>query len=374
MPGRIALGLGLAVLLAGACGPEPRPAVTAPPEPAAAVPWPDLEWTEADLPEAQGVLVGESIRAVAADASGFVAVGTREIRGVSQGVIWFSDDGRSWQVVGVPAPVEDVNVVAVAAGAGGFVAVGSTAVNAELAAVLFRSDDGRRWERLALQGAPGGFVHSVAGGPLGYVVSADDGGQGVTWVSSDGRSWTHVAAGAMADGTAGVFDPQAVADGWVGLRSNAVPSPAFLSSSDGVSWTATVIEPTEEALPLRLVAGSWGYLVQGIPSCALGSCPDPVIWWSGDGTKWTRIAAEGPLKGGDTVAAAGDHGFIGVAGDSAWSSTTGWSWASLPAPVDDIGAGSVGVTDVVVRGDVIVAVGGRNLPDGRSGGWIAVAE
>ena len=241
--------------------------------------------------------------------------------------------------------------------------------------MLFRSDDGRQWERLVLQGAPGGYVHSVAGGPLGYVVSADDGGQGVTWVSSDGRSWTRVAAAAMGDGTAGVFDPQAVGVGWVGLRSNAVPSPAFLSSSDGVGWTATVIKSTDETIPLRLVAGTWGYLVQGIRSCApLSSCPDPVSWWSGEGVNWTRIASDGPLKAGDVVVAAGEHGFIGVAGGSAWSSTTGWSWASLPAPSDDIAAGSVGVTDVVARGDVIVAVGGRNLPDGRSAGWIAVAE
>jgi hypothetical protein len=164
------------------------------------------------------------------------------------------------------------------------------------------------------------------------------------------------------------FDPQPVGQGWVALRSN-VLAPALLRSTDGIGWMATSIESTTETLAFRLVAGSFGYLVTGNPSCSPSSC-GPITWWSGDGATWTRIPSEAALEGEGLLAAAGEHGFVVIDGDRAWASTTGWSWAPLPAPAD----GRVGVTGVVARGDEIVAVGGRVLPDGRSQGWIAVAQ
>ncbi len=371
---RILTAVGLvAVLSVGACEPAPPVPVTQPPEPADVVTWPDIVWAEADMPGPPLRFVSEHIAAVTADASGFVAVGFREGGGRRDGTVWFSAAGRSWAIVGVPAAFEGVDLMDVAAGVGGFVALGASLQEAGVAMVVYRSEDGERWERLAVPGAAGSYPSSVAGGPGGYVVSgnAADGGS-ATWFSPDGKAWERVARDALGDGGPGVVEAQAVGDGWAALGWNG-EAPAFLRSTDGVSWTGTLIEPTE-AFAYRLIAGRSGYLVQGGQgSCGpLSSCPaETVTWWSGDGEAWTRLPADAALQGGGSVLAeAGDRGFVGLDGASAWSSATGWSWTPLPEPGD----GSSVVTAAVVRDDVIVAVGEMYLEDGTSVGRIIVAE
>lgn len=371
----------MAVVLAAAtafaaCEPTPPPAVTQPPEPADVVPWPDtLTWTEADIAAPPAVpLVTEHMAAVAADASGFVSVGFRERGPQRDGAVWFSIDGRSWEVVGLPAAFEGVDLVDVTAGIGGFVAIGALLQEAGVTTVVYRSEDGRRWERTAIPGAANTYANSVAGGPGGYVLagSASDGGP-ATWVSPDGRTWEQVARQAMGDGAPSVIDPQPDRDGWIALGTNA-SGPVVLRSSDGIAWTATPIEATPEAYATRLVAGRWGYLVRGgQASCGpLSSCPsETVTWWSGDGAAWTRLRPEGALESDVPILVeAGDHGLLALDGANGWSSATGWSWSPLPEPGD----GSAGVNAVVVVGDVIVAVGDRYLEDGTSRGRIIVAE
>jgi hypothetical protein len=364
-----------AVLTAGGCGPEPPADVTPPPEPAELVPWPDtLAWAEAQLAAHPQRVVTEHLAAVAADDSGFVAVGFHETGPQRDGVIWHSPDGRSWAVVGVPAAMAGVDLVDVAAGVGGFVALGTSLEEAITTTVIYRSDDGERWERLAIPGAGDSYAGSVAGGPGGYVVTgnAGDGGS-ATWVSSDGRTWDRVAREAMAAGGGGVIDPQAVGDGWVALGSNVQP-PVLLRSSDGIAWSATSIESESESYGSALVIGRWGYIVQGgLGACGpLAFCPeDTVAWWSGDGGRWTRMPLEaGIANGGAILVEADDHGVIQLDGANARSSATGWSWTPLPEPGD----GTAVVNAAVVRGDVIVAVGEVYDAAGGSTGRIIVAE
>lgn len=369
----MAVGL-VAALLSAACEPAPPPAVTPPPAPGDVVPWPDdLVWAQADLPPAPRFAT-EHIAAVAADGSGFVAVGFREVAGQRDGVVWFSSDGRSWEIVGVPAAFAGVDMVDVAAGVGGFVAIGSSLGEAGVVTVVYRSDDGRIWERLAVPGAANTYASSVAGGPSGYVAAGNSGdGGSAVWISRDGRTWERVARDALGAGGSGVIDPRADGAGWVALGSN-VQAPVLLRSTDGIAWTATSIEPTTEAYAHHLVVGRWGHLVQGgRGSCGpLATCPaETVTWWSGDGGTWGRVPADGALATDVTVLVeAGDHGVIGLDGASAWSSATGWDWAPLPEPGD----GSAGVNAAVVRGDVIVAVGDEYLEDGSSVGRIVIAE
>jgi hypothetical protein len=371
---RILIVSGLAAVMAvGACGSEPPAPVTPPPEPAEVVPWPDVVWAEADLPEPPDDEVTEHMAAVAADASGFVAVGFQEAGGRRDGVVWSSTDARSWKVVGVRAAFAAVDLVDVATGVGGFVVLGTTEGGSPTT-VAYQSEDGERWERTALPEAANTYASSVAGGPGGYVVSGNsaDGGP-ATWVSRDGRTWERVARAAMGDGAWGVIDPQAAPDGWIALGSNVQP-PALLRSTDGIGWTATSIQATTDAFAYRLVAGRWGYIAQGGQgSCGpLASCGSTAVsWWSADGDAWTRLEPQGALEsGGSVLIDAGDHGFVGLDGASAWSSATGWTWTPLPEPGD----GSAIVNAAVVRGDVIVAVGEVYTEDGRNVGRILVAE
>jgi hypothetical protein len=126
----------------------------------------------------------------------------------------------------------------------------------------------------------------------------------------------------------------------------------------------------------RIVPGRWGFVVQGLSAGGCTHDPDcggqAVGWWSKDGTTWGRLPTDGsPISnGGSIVIPAGDHGFVAIDGASAWSSLDGWSWRPLPEPGD----GSMAVSDAVVSGDVIVAVGATFGEDGISRGAIVVAR
>ncbi len=364
-----------AIAIAAAACASPPPPATPPPEPADARAWPELVWANADVPAIQAP-VTEHLAAVAASDRGFVAIGFREVVGRRDGVIVFSPDGRTWERVGAEAAMHEVDLVDVAAGPDGFVAVGTASAEGQPpATVMFRAADGRSWERIVPPGAIGTYVYSLGGGTPGYLAAGNtEGGGPASWISADGASWERVPTDALGAGTGGIVDPRSEGEGWIALGSIG-DAPAFLRSADGIRWTATPIGPTDDTYTDRLVAGRWGYIVQGgHGSCGLfSSCPaETVTWWSGDGASWTRLPAEDALRGGGVaLAEAGDRGVIGVNGLSAWSSTTGWTWTPLAGPD---AAGDAGFNAVVVRGDGIVAVGEQYIQDGRSVARIVYAE
>ncbi len=363
----------ISVIVIASCGPAADPAVTAPPEPVDAVPWPELVWATADVPVAQEP-VTERLAAVAANERGFVAVGVQEIVGRRDGVIVFSPDGKSWERAGAAAVLSEVDLMDVVSGPGGFVAVGSTLVEgAPPVTVMLRSLDGRSWERIVPPRATDTYAYAAGGGPHGYLVAGSVGdNEPATWLSADGASWRRVPTDALDPGTGGLIDPRSEGDGWIALGSIG-DAPAFLRSADGINWTATAIGPTDDAYADRLVAGRWGYVVQGGKnSCGFFSCGEPMTWWSGDGRTWGRLPAGNASEGGVlALAEAGDRGVIAVNREAAWSSTTGWTWTALPKP--DASADD-GLNAVVVRGDIVVAVGERYLADDRSVIRILIAE
>lgn len=372
----IVLGLVIACLSL-ACEPPPAPAVTAPPEPADAVPWPDVVWTEATIepPVERRPGASEHLIAVAASDAGYVAVGYTEVLGRRDALVLVSDDGAAWDRVAVPAVLRDLDLVDVTAGPGGFVAVGSESAPAAPGpvAVVLRSADGRVWERSPLADGAGTYPYSLAGAPVGYLVAgaAADGGA-AAWTSVDGDAWERIPADAFGAASSGLADPTWDGDEWLAVGAASGP-PAVVRSRDGTGWTATVIESGTETYPARLVRGRWGLLVGGGEgSCGpFGSCPSaPVHWWSEDGATWTRLPDRPALaSGGAVLIEAGEHGFVALDGASAWASTTGWDWTPLPEPGD----GSAVVTAAVTRGDVIVAVGDLTLEGGATIARIVVA-
>jgi hypothetical protein len=318
------------------------------------------------------------VAAVVAGADGFVAVGYSENDGVRDGLIWFSEDGASWVSVGAPGALDAVELVDVAWASHGFVALGVGTLGAAAErpnAVFLRSRDGLVWDRLEqVPGSAETYPAWLAGGAAGVVAAGTDtDGAPAVWRSLDGRSFERVAIDLAPD--LSVIDPQAIDDGYVALGGTGRP-PVLLQSRDAVRWTATQIDLATDVSAARLIPGRWGLVVQGAwaPTCAANaSCPASAIaWWSQDGSDWGRLPGDGsPVSnGGSIVVPAGMHGLLAIDGASAWASPDGWAWRPLPEPGD----GSMLVNDVVVLGDVIVAVGAVYGEDGLSRGAIVVAQ
>jgi hypothetical protein len=355
--------------------------MTPPPVPADVVPWPDVVWSPAELTgggPAGDPGGGEMVAAVTAAPEGFVAVGYRENEAVRDGLIWFSEDGVSWVSVGAPGAFDAVELVDVAASPGGFVALGVGLLGPAADrphAVFLRSPDGRAWERVGqVPGSADTYPAWITGGPDGIVAAGSDAnGDPAVWRSPDGTTFERVTIGLPAD--LSVTDPHALDDGYVALGGSGSPA-VLLRSPDGARWTATPIDVASDVSAARLIPGRWGLVVQGAyaPTCAASaSCPASAIaWWSQDGSAWGRLPGDGsPVSnGGSMVVPAGMHGLVAIDGASAWASPDGWAWRALPEPGD----GSMLITDAVVVGDEIVAVGAVYGEDGISRGAIVVAK
>lgn len=366
------------VVLGCAPAPSPSAAVTPPPIPADMVVWPDIAWSAADVADVAGPGDGEQIMAVASGPGGFVAVGYRDAGGLSDGLIWHSPDGATWTEAGPQDALAHVEIVDVSPAPEGFVAMGIGslgAANERPHVVFFHSPDGRTWQRLGdVPGSADTFPGSLTGGPGGVLaVGSDADGGTALWRSPDGLTYERVNVD-VAQGS-DVTDPRVVPGGYVALGS-AVESPTLLRSTDGIAWTSTPIEATDEVLAFRVVPGQWGIVVQGLwageCSPTEGCAGESVGWWSGDGSGWARLPAEdSPVaNGGSLIVPAGRHGLLAIDGASAWESPDGWRWRPLPEPGD----GSMAVADAVVEGDVIVAVGSVSGEDGITRGSIVVGR
>jgi len=372
---RVGTWLLLSALSGCAPSPSPSPSVTPPPIPAEFVPWPDIVWQVADLPLRPLELSAERVLAVTATDIGFVAVGYREIDGIRDGTIWWSADGETWQISD-DALLDGVELVDVSSAPGGLVAFGVDSAGDRPQALLFHSTDGRAWERLA---APGGGVDtypsSLAGDASAVLASGIDvDGGAVVWRSVGGRSFERLPVAGVA--SKAVLTPRVVAGGYIALGSAGEP-PILLRSTDGASWTSASIDGASDVRGTRLVVGRWGLVAQGTwaPGCSsTASCAgQSIAWWSGDGTAWGRLPAEGsPVSNGASIVVpAEEHGLLAIDGANAWSSPDGWRWRSLPEPGD----GSIVIDHAVVRGDTIVAVGAEyGEEDGSSVGRILVAR
>ena len=169
----------------------------------------------------------------------------------------------------------------------------------------------------------------------------------ITWTSQDGASWRRETAvsdaeGAISGGRSGFVVLQGThllisADGQT-WRHGALPAGALASGStagDPVSFAGGFVLPGV----VRVKAGH----VSGEPGgCSGGDGEDlsryeAALWWSPDGSKWTRDALSGPISGTSgvvaTVTCLDDQTLIAdtEVGDSHlyWASRDGKSWTLL---------------------------------------------
>jgi len=190
------------------------------------------------------------LRAIAANATGFVAVGDTSV-GDNTDPVWFSSDGETWTRAPKTSGPQASNLWDVTADQNGFIAVG-LGQNGDAAA--WYSTDGLTWTAAAVD---------VSGRSSGYLNDME----GVTRIAGQYLAW-----------------------GWIGG-----PTPYIWTSADGHSWNSipdesTLAGPGEQNIIWMgqaddgtLYAGGWSR-----PSGSTAS-GDPALWRSADGLTWQRV-------------------------------------------------------------------------------------
>jgi hypothetical protein len=253
------------------------------------------------------------------------------------------------------------------------------------AAVLV-SPDGVHWSLAAEGGSLAGrHMLSLLAVPGGLAAAGDTpsdrAGQATVWSSANGRSWS-IAPGASA-GSTPVFGgtpatpARAVALARLGVSVVAVG----MEAGSAVAWTQTPPSPWQPARPLDSTPG----LAMEVPEGACGG-PQAVVavgasqvgapgsqaaaWSSTDGRRWqaatiapSAVAGEdetmsGCLATGNAFLAYGaSAGPDGTTDPALWQSADGTAWTRQVVAAF-AGHGGGGITDLALRGDTWLAVGG----------------
>jgi hypothetical protein len=219
-----------------------------------------------------------------------------------------SPDGIHWSAprsIDVSGYPDQVTIEQVAEGPAGLLAVGrfpaDTCGGPPVIAGLWHSTDGTTWRAVALpRNMVRGHVETLDGGSAGYIASGkqSDGKTPGIWLSQNATTW----------------------------RALALPKPA--------SGTLVVNGATSFAGGL-VVAGA----VLGEEGCGGPASIHPAVWWSADGSGWTRESLPGASTAADaslSIHRLNDGEIVAVsqAGDTpdAWVSTDGRTWSAVPTP------------------------------------------
>ena len=270
--------------------------------------------------------------------------------------VWRHASDGTWSLVSAAALGGLTgHLTSVAQGPSGWIAVGSMNVNGTVEPVVFGSPDGVTWTQLpGLTGLAGGnaqFV-GVAAGPGGYLVVGKQ-GSGATeraafWWSGDLKSWVS-GSGTGTPSHAGAA--VAVNGGFVAVGSMASCHTIWLSP-DGQHWTEHDLSKPSGATTatLRSIAAeqSGRFVAAGFATDSAGDIP--IVVTSADGgahvTQVVLGAAQGPAS--VTAVTATSDGFVavGLAGPAnaqhavEWTSPDGLTW-STAVPVASAGASEI---------------------------------
>ena len=224
----------------------------------------------------------------------------------------FSADGLHW-TTGRPMEVEGlesvVDITQVVEGPSGLLAVGrypgAACGGPATIDALWTSTDGLAWSLVHPSAAfASSRAYWVEGGSTGYIASGilKDGTTQAVWLSADGRSWRQIPL------TGPTFD-KFVLDGATNFAGSYIVSGAVLKDSGcGQTWAT------------------------------------PSLWWSADGTSWTRSELPGAATANDasiTTTKVSDHALVAVASPSrqVWVSYDGRQWKPVASPSGLLGDG-----------------------------------
>ena len=254
-----------------------------------------VSWQPADGGSAFVETPETRMTTVVATPAGFVAGGWAGVTNQpGRARFWTSQDGRSWFRVADGPALADGRVASIAMTASGLVAVGTTGpVGHATGSAVWRSSDGKAWVRVAGSAAlaAGAMAGVTAGGPGLVAVGANlDSTKALVWVSKDGQDWSlaldqetltyHGLRITMADVTAGP-DGTLVAVGHF-LFGAQYGQGTTWTSRDGSTWTrAPDLAAFGQGEPGAVIADGPGYVAVG----TVGA-PDnyiPTVWLSPPG-------------------------------------------------------------------------------------------
>ena len=297
---------------------------------------------------------------------GFIGGGSSGEAAAQDAAIWTSSDGLAWtRTAGAPSGPGRVN--GLAADGSGFVAVGIRGAGASpIRAAAWTSADGLTW--LAVPDGPA-FANADGSGnaemnvvvrtPSRFVaVGGEYGGasrqHGAAWTSTDGISWRRATLTDPGDWMRDVVvgGPGLVAVG-TGVGVGELPRAAIWTSPDGTLWTRVPDGPLfENAMASAVVTGPGGLIAVGSVIDPTSGALRPTVWTSRDGLAWRAAQVSGdPLPSGppqafegslmtDVIRLAGGWLAVGSSLDirtdgalinaAMWTSRDGATWTRLP--------------------------------------------
>lgn len=307
--------------------PSPTPTATASPTPVpSATPLPDvalapegqwtsIRWIDAGPAFPQLTKAGSemSTKNMYGWSGGFVAFGSDGGQGTDPArpptlTSTSSSDGLHWSApsaIDVSGFQDQIEIAQVVEGPAGLVAIGrfppDTCGGPPVIAAMWHSTDGATWRAVALPRIMvRGRVETLDGGSAGYIATGKQSDQKTAgiWLSENATTW----------------------------RALALPKPS--------SGTLIVNGATSFAGGL-VVAGA----VIGEGGCGGPALIDPAVWWSADGSSWTRETLPGAPSAATaslSVRRLNDNEIVAVsqAGDTpdAWVSSDGKTWTKVAAP------------------------------------------
>jgi hypothetical protein len=378
-------------------------------------------WTLVTVPVDHGAQ--NSISGVSFDGAGFIAVRPgRTASGASDGVAYFSPDGRTWQYAGTIAAAggwspdvvkgSDYGFVVTghtrdqyvaytstgtgtrwlptgplgstssgpgftpAVGPGGNVnAAGSTnSTRTSQQGLLIKADTAGHSEPVSLGSIQGGLIPeeavtsvAVAGNEQVAVGSAD--GYPAVWRRVSDGPWSLVSSldqVSAAPDLAGLSAVTHGPHGWLAVG----PGPLVLTSADGTKWqpARTITHNLAGVSAVQAASGPHGYVITGTVA-GPGGAFSRDVWWSPDLVTWTKARDVNETGGSNRVlaVAAGPSGFVSAGSREnlpvVWTSSDGRTWTAVSTPLPAGATGGV-IQQVAVNGSHAVALGQQSTAQG----------
>jgi serine/threonine protein kinase len=378
-------------------------------------------WTPVTIPVDHGAQ--NAISGVSFDGAGLIAVRPgRTASGASDGVAYFSQDGRTWQYAGTIAAAggwspdvvkgSDYGFVVVgrtrdqyvaytstgtgtkwlptgslgstssgpgftpAVGPGGrVIAAGSTnSTRTSQQGLLIEADTAGHQQPVSLSSIPGGLVPeqtvsgvALAGNEQVAVGSAD--GYPAVWRRVSDGPWTLVSSLTQVSAGTDLAELSAVTHGphgWLAVG----PGPLVLTSSDGTTWRSSsgITHDLAGVSAVQAASGPHGYVITGTVA-EPGGAHSRDVWWSPDLVSWTKARDVNDTGGSSRVlaVAAGPAGFVSAGSHdklpAVWTSSDGRTWTAASTPLPT-GATAGVIQQVAVNGSHAVALGQQTTAHG----------
>jgi hypothetical protein len=378
-------------------------------------------WTLVTVPVDHGAQ--NAISGVSFDGAGLILVRPgRTASGASDGVAYFSADGRTWQYAGtiaaaggwspdvvkgsdygfvVAGHTRDQYVAYTSTGTGarwlptgplgstssgpGFtpavgpggtvIAAGSTnSTPTSQQGLLIRAGTTGNPEPVSLSSIQGGLIPeeavnsvAVAGNEQVAVGSAD--GYPAVWRRVSDGPWTLVSSlGQVSAGTdlAGLSAVTHGPNGWLAVG----PGPLVLTSADGTKWQPAdaITHDLAGVSAVQAASGPHGYVITGTVA-ETGGTYSRDVWWSQDLVTWTKARDVNETGGSNRVlaVAAGPAGFVSAGSHEnlpvVWISSDGRTWTAVSTPLP-AGATAGVIQQVAVNGSHAVALGQQTTAHG----------